>query len=96
MDENDTALGLKEKQEGITAPSNYNPKNVQDEILALHDADADGEYDFGLDKNEPVEKGDNHAGYFGFTNMTDNKKMFVNDGAMDKVVEQWRNETNNI
>ena len=28
--------------------------------------------------------------------MTNGKKMFVDDGAMDVVVEQWRNETNNI
>jgi hypothetical protein len=43
-----------------------------------------------------VEKGDNHGGYFGFTNMTNDNKMFVNNGAMDVGVEQWRNETNNI
>ena len=95
-DENDTALGLKGKQEGITAPSNYNQKDVQDEILALHDADADGNWDLGLNETESVEKGDNHGGYFGFTNMTNGKKMFVDNGAMDVVVEQWRNETNNI
>ncbi len=47
-------------------------------------------------KNNEVEKGDNHGGYFGFTNMTNGKKTFVNDGAMNKVVEQWRNATNNI
>ena len=33
MDENDTALGLKGKQEGITPPSNYIQTNVQDQIL---------------------------------------------------------------
>ena len=45
-DENDTALGLKGKQEGILLlPLNYNETNVQDEILALHDADADGNSD---------------------------------------------------
>jgi hypothetical protein len=95
-DENDTALGVKGKQEGITAPSNYNQTDVQDEILALHDADADGNWDLGLNKTESVEIGDNHGGYFGFTNMTNGKKMFVDNGAMDVVVEQWRNETNNI
>ena len=47
-------------------------------------------------KTESVEKGDNHGGYFGFTNMTNGKKIFVDNGAMDVVVEQWRNETNNI
>jgi len=92
MDENDTALGLKGKQEGITASSNYNQRDVQDQILALSDADADGIYDLGLNKTEPVEKGDNHGGYFGFTNMTNNKKVFVDDGAMDVVVEQWCNK----
>ena len=96
MDENDNALGLKGKQEGTTAPSNYNQTDVQDQILALHDADADGNWDLGLNKTEPVQKGDNHGGYFGFTNITNGKKMFVDNGAMDVVVEQWRNETNNI
>jgi hypothetical protein len=91
-DENDTALGLKGKQEGITAPSNYNQTDVQDQILPLADADADGKYDLGLNESEPVEKGDNHAGYFGFTNMTNNKKVLIDDGAMDVVVEEWRNE----
>ena len=95
-DENDAALGLKGKQEGITTPSNYYQANVQDEILALHDADADGNWDLGLDKTEPLEKGDNHGGYFGFTNITNGKKTFVDDGAMNRVVEQWRNATNNI
>ena len=28
--------------------------------------------------------------------MTNGKKMFVDDGAMDVVVEQWRNATNDI
>ena len=88
--EYDNALGLKGKQEGITAPSNYNQMDVQDQILALSDADADNKTD--LEVTIPVEKGDNHGGYFGFTNMTNGKKMFVNDGAMDVVVEQWRNK----
>jgi hypothetical protein len=92
IDENDTALGLKGKQEGTIPPSNYNQTDVQDQILALADTDADGKYDLGLNESEPVEKGDNHAGYFGFTNMTNNKKVLIDDGAMDVVVEQWRNE----
>lgn len=44
IDENDTTLGLKGKQEGITPPSNYNQTDVQNQILALADADADGKY----------------------------------------------------
>jgi len=93
MDENDNALGLKGRQEGITAPSNYNQTDVQDQILPLDDADGDGKCDLALIKNETVEKGDNHAGYFGFTNMTNNKKVFIGDGAMDVVVSNWRNST---
>jgi Alpha/beta hydrolase of unknown function (DUF900) len=92
IDENDTALGLKEKQEGITTPSNYNPKNVQDKILALYDADADNNPDFGLNASEPIEKGDNHAGYFGFIKKTDNKKVLIDPGAIKVVVDQWRNQ----
>jgi hypothetical protein len=93
-DENDTALGLNGHQKNITIPSNYNQKNVQNEILALYDADGDNKTDLGLDEKQSIEIGDNHGGYFGFTNMTHGKKMFVDNGAMDKVVEQWRNETN--
>jgi hypothetical protein len=93
MDENDTALGLSGKEEGITPPSNYNQTNVQDQILAIGDADGDGDYDLALNKSIQVKKGDNHAGYFGFTNMTNNKKVFVDDGAMNVVVEEWRNAT---
>ena len=93
-DENDTPLGLNGHQKNITIPSNYDETNVQDEIEALADADADSNPD--LEVTIPVQKGDNHGGYFGFTNMTNGKKTFVADGAINKVVEQWRNETNNI
>ena len=93
LDENDTALGLKEKQERITPPSNYNQTNVQDQILAIRDADGDGNIDLALNESIPVEKGDNHAGYFGFTNMINNTKVFVDDGAMNIVVEEWRKAT---
>jgi hypothetical protein len=64
--------------------------------LPLCDADGDKIPDLGLTNCEKVEKGDNHGGYFGFTNMTNGKKTFVADGAINKVVEQWLNETNNI
>jgi hypothetical protein len=91
-DESDNALGLNGAQIGITLSSNYNQTNVQDTILALTDADADGYTDLGLDASEPIEKGDNHAGYFGFTNQTNNKKVLIDPGAMKVVVEQWRNK----
>jgi hypothetical protein len=51
--EYDNALGLKGKQEGITAPSNYNQKDVQDQILALSDSDADNMTD--LEVTIPVQ-----------------------------------------
>ena len=89
--EYDNALGLTGKQEGIIIASNYNQTDVQDQILPLADADGDGKCDFALIKDERLEKGYNHAGYFGFTNMTNNKKMFIDDGAMDVVVSNWRN-----
>ena len=92
-DENDTPLGLNGHQKNITIPLNYNETNVQNEILALYDADGDNKTDLGLDEKQSIEKGDNHGGYFGFTNITNGKKTFVNDGAMNKVVEQWRNAT---
>ena len=91
-DENDTPLGLNGHQKNITIPSNYNETNVQNEIEALADADGDCNYDIGLNKTVEVEKGDNHGGYFGFTNMTNNKKVLIRDGAMNVVVDQWRNK----
>lgn len=90
--EYDNALGLNGAQIGITLPLNYNQTNVQDQILAIDDADADNKTDFGLIKNEPIEKGNNHAGYFGFINIINSKKILIDPGAMKVVVDQWRNE----
>jgi Alpha/beta hydrolase of unknown function (DUF900) len=90
-DEHDNALGLTGKQEGITIPSNYNQTNVQSEILALCDADGDGNPDLGLTDCTTVDIGDNHAGYFGFRNSTNH--TFIDDGAMNIVVREWQQQT---
>jgi hypothetical protein len=88
--EYDNALGLTGKEEGIIIPTNYNQTDVQDQILPLADADGDGKCDGSyLIKNERLEKGYNHACYFGFINAT--SKMLIADGAMDVVVSNWRN-----
>jgi hypothetical protein len=36
-----------------------------------------------------VNTGDNHTGYIGFRNPT-NTNLLADDGAMNRVVEQWR------
>ena len=49
-------------------------------------------WDFGLCNSFGVclvNTGDNHAGYIGFRNPT-NTNLLADDGAMNRVVEQWR------
>ncbi len=89
MDENDTALGLKGAQMNTTLPSNYKQIDVQNKIPPLCDADGYTKADWPLEKNKTVERGHNHAGYFGFINATNNNKVLIDDGAMNTVVRDW-------
>lgn len=67
-------------------PENYIQTNVQNEILPLCDADADGSPDWPLFKNLLVKKGDNHVGYFGFRDSVNHTRL-LDDGAINIVVD---------
>ncbi|MDQ3971709.1 MAG: alpha/beta hydrolase [Thermoproteota archaeon] len=89
--EGDLALGYNGSQiypQKISLPINYNQTNVQSQII--NNTDADG--DTVCDLRTPITKictiigvGDNHGGYFGFRNATNN--MLINDGAMNIVIQ---------
>ena len=70
-------------------PLNYNETNVVNEILAISDADGDGNVEECFENIKPVlVDGDNHCGYIGF------RQPFLpsvfDDGAMDVVIRDWR------
>jgi pimeloyl-ACP methyl ester carboxylesterase len=72
-------------------PSNYHQINVEKQIPLNIDADGDGICDFinPVTKKCTITKlGDNHRGYLGFRNSTDNTKL-VDNGAIDIVFESW-------
>ena len=79
----------------LSLPDNYNQINVKDEILASCDADGDSKPDFGLREDEIVGIGDNHGGYMGFRN-ADNKNILADDGAINVLVDNWKNLTSDI
>jgi esterase/lipase superfamily enzyme len=91
--EDHTALGNTGSEKGISLPSNYIQQDVQNEILPLCDADADGKPDLGLTSKDcnAMERGFNHMGYMGFRDPTTKKLM--DDGAMNVVVDDWKDET---
>lgn len=85
-------------------PSNYEELNVQNEILAVNDADADAinerpgfecdviSYIFPFNCTISASiLGDNHLGYMGFRDPNDNSTLLSNggDGAIDIVVRGW-------
>lgn len=90
--EHHTALENTGAQKGISLPSNYIQRDVQNEILPLCDADADGEPDLGLTSKDckAMERGFNHMGYMGFRDPTTKKLM--DDGVMNLIVSDWKNE----
>ena len=81
-------LGMVGAPEGTVHP-NYNDTNVINEIPPLSDADGDGSVDCFEDFYPVKLWGDNHCGYIGFRNSTTGE--FTDDGAMNVVVEDWRN-----
>ena len=91
--EDHTALGNTESEKGISLPSNYIQKDVQNEILPLCDSDAHGKPDLGLTSKDcnAMERGFNHMGYMGFRDPTSKKLM--DDGAMNVEVDDWKDET---
>jgi hypothetical protein len=87
-------------------PSNYQEQNVQNEILAIEDADAGAinessgfecdiiSYIFPFNCTiSATVLGDNHLGYMGFRDPTNSSRVVPNggDGAIDIVVSGWRN-----
>jgi pimeloyl-ACP methyl ester carboxylesterase len=79
----------------LSLPDNYNQINVMGEILASCDADGDRKPDLGLREDEIVGIGDNHGGYIGFRN-ADDKNILADDGAINILVDNWKNLTSDI
>jgi pimeloyl-ACP methyl ester carboxylesterase len=75
-------------------PDNYIEKDVKDELVADCDADGDGNIDFPFENDQTITTGDNHRGYLGYRNVTDNSKI-IDDGAINLFVKNWNNELSN-
>jgi hypothetical protein len=98
--EGDLALGQNGSQTApkIVAPSNYDDINVTKEIIFNKDSDANGICDdLRILTLRPYKdlcmitgEGDSHFGYFGFRA---NNITLIDNGAMDKVVDSWKNIT---
>ena len=74
----------------LSLPVNYIQINVQNEIPPICDGDGDHKPDFPLTTDQIIVRGNNHSGYFGFRNATDNTKL-IDDGAINVVVDNWKN-----
>ncbi len=87
-------------------PSNYIEQKVQNEILAIEDADAGAINETPFPECDVISYifpfnctisatvlGDNHLGYMGFRDPTDDSILISNggDGAINIVVSGWRN-----
>ena len=97
--EGDWALGQSGHQTipydiSLSLPTNYTQINVQNEIPPICDADGDKRPDFPL-QNMVIKIGDNHNGYLGFRDAANNTRL-VDNGAMNVVVDNWRNLTPTI
>jgi hypothetical protein len=71
-------------------PKNYDEKEVQNEIVAICDADADGKPDLPFVTGQRISIGDNHGGYLGYRDIA-NKSRITHDGAINVVVDDWSN-----
>lgn len=69
-------------------PDNYDEKDVQNEIVAICDADADAKPDLPFVVGQTITIGDNHGGYMGYRDIA-NKSRITHDGAIDVVVDNW-------
>lgn len=78
-------LDLKELK---SLPDNYNESDVQSELVARCDADADGKPDLPFIVGQNITTGDNHGGYMGYRDVA-NKSRITHDGAIDVVVDNW-------
>lgn len=86
-------------------PSNYEEQNVQNEILAIEDADAGAINEAPFPECDVISYivpfnctisatvlGDNHLGYMGFRDPINSSRLIPNggDGAINIVVSDWR------
>jgi Alpha/beta hydrolase of unknown function (DUF900) len=94
LNENDSALGQTGAEKGISLPINYKEKDVKDEIKSICDANGHNSCDFPYNTilGAIADVGDNHFGYIGFR---DTNGTVKDDGAMDVVVSDWKNQTIN-
>jgi|SRR5918999_559509 pimeloyl-ACP methyl ester carboxylesterase len=76
-------------------PGNYDEKDVQNEIAAICDADADGNPDLPFSIGQTITMGDNHGGYIGYRDIAD-KSRITHDGTINIVVDNWNNKTTTI
>jgi len=92
--EQDLALGQSGLQSEISPsdrPRNYMDISVSQQIPNFSDADADGECDLTFNQKCTINnKGDNHLGYVGFRDLSNNNTV-KNNGAIDIVVNTFRN-----
>lgn len=100
--EKDDALGSLGIQtasiDRVDIPSNYEEKNVEDEILSVEDANVNGVCDV-LSYIPPLFNctisdnfaGDNHLGYMGFRDPMNSSRLISDggDGAIDVIVSDW-------
>lgn len=89
--ENNIALGSTAIEISPNVPDNFHQDDVAFEIPSFRDADNEGTCDIryyygGLIYCTIFLYGDNHQGYVGFRN-SDNS--FMNNGAIDKIVNTW-------
>lgn len=106
--EQDDALGSRGIQQAaideVNIPSNYEEKDVQNEIPPINDADAGAIIEAPLPECDVTSyippfnctisanrSGDNHLGYMGFRDPTNSSRLIADggEGAMDVVVSDW-------
>ena len=88
----DNPLGLHGRQTGTAKPSNYIERDVGNSLAPFCDANGDRKPDYPFEIGSIVGIGENHAGYIGFRDSTNNK-LLTDDGAMGVVVNNWKNST---
>jgi esterase/lipase superfamily enzyme len=89
--ENQNPLGLYGLKKGEPLPANYTERDVKFEIPPLKMAN--GIYQSFWDK-EVSGWGDNHSGYIGFREHYPFSRLLKDDGAINLIVEDWRNDNN--
>jgi pimeloyl-ACP methyl ester carboxylesterase len=91
--ENENPLGLLGLNKEEPFPQNYMEHNVMSEIPPFKNAS--GIYQPFVD-NTVSEWGNNHSGYIGFRERYPHNKSLKDDGAINVIVADWRNNNNRI